>query len=650
MNTNFSYRKDIDGLRALAILPVLFFHAGLGFTGGYVGVDVFFVISGYLITKIIAREIQAGTFTYRRFWERRIRRIFPAAFSVTLTTFVIGLLIFLPPEVRSLSKAALSQVLMGANFYFWQQDGYFAGPSELEPYLQMWSLAVEEQFYLILPFLLTFLLKRGARNTVIWLTIIATASFAWSCYGVFNNQAATFFLLPSRAWELLSGSLLAFLPSRKNTSGATQHLTATLGLGLILGPVFFFDKTTLFPGPSALLPCLGTLFLIRAHEDASSWVKPILTSKYFVRIGKISFSLYLWHWPLLVFSRHWSLGEPPTTTRLILFFLSFAIAILSWRFIEQPFRDRKWLAHRPVLFRKFIQITIGSALVFTVVYKLDGFPQRFDGNHARYVNVVIERPKVPSTDLSTGKFPLVLEDNNNPKAPILLWGDSHAKCLIESLAVHCRKYQINCFYAAKGATPPLLEANFYPQDQTVAPFNDQVLELIDQEGIKTVVLAARWTRYLKQGELSRQTSLTDRNSAYRHPDLVLEDTLRLTINALEKRNIRVFVVRQAPLQDRNPASALWISSIRNLPTEKLGIAIEEHSKHQARANHAIDKAAEDTSAAVLDPLTLLSMENGHTRVELDHEIFYFDENHLSKAGAKFVSALFTEVFSEFQSR
>jgi peptidoglycan/LPS O-acetylase OafA/YrhL len=229
----FTYRRDIDGLRALAVLPVILFHAGLGFPGGYVGVDIFFVISGYLITSIVIRDILNERFNYADFWERRIRRIFPAALFVTAISVLFGAFALLPDAYRALGKAAMSQLTMVANFYFWQQDGYFAGPSDLEPLLHMWSLAVEEQYYLLFPFLLVTITRRKklkAKNVILILTLL---SLAWSLYGVIYYQMATFYLLPARAWELLLGSLLALSPMDLKTTRLRRNLLALTGLSLI---------------------------------------------------------------------------------------------------------------------------------------------------------------------------------------------------------------------------------------------------------------------------------------------------------------------------------------------------------------------------------------------------------------------------------
>jgi len=206
---NFCYRPEIDGLRALAVLPVLLFHAGLGFPGGFMGVDIFFVISGFLITTLIVRDLQLGTFQMRSFWERRIRRILPAASVMVLATLIVGAIILLPESFENLGQSALAQSLMVSNFYFWQQDGYFAAPSDYEALLHTWSLAVEEQFYLILPALLVFLNRKFPARITLVLWLVFLTSMIWSFFGSYLYPAASFYLLPARAWELLLGSLIA---------------------------------------------------------------------------------------------------------------------------------------------------------------------------------------------------------------------------------------------------------------------------------------------------------------------------------------------------------------------------------------------------------------------------------------------------------
>jgi len=284
----FRYRPEIDGLRALAVIPVLLFHAGLGTPGGFMGVDIFFVISGYLITSLIVRDLQLGVFSMRNFWERRIRRILPAATVVVLATLIAGAFILLPETFENLGQSALAQSLMVSNFYFWQQDGYFAAPSDYEPLLHTWSLAVEEQFYLVLPLLLVFLNRRTPTRITLVLTLIFLTSLIWSFFGPYLYPMATFYLLPARAWELLLGSLIAILPLRTPGSRLGATFISLTRIALMVYPMVTYSPTTPFPGIAAIPPCLGAAFFIIATRNHSTPPGQLLASPPFVFVGKIS--------------------------------------------------------------------------------------------------------------------------------------------------------------------------------------------------------------------------------------------------------------------------------------------------------------------------------------------------------------------------
>jgi len=339
--THLKYRADIDGLRSLAIIPVVLFHAGFSsFSGGYVGVDVFFVISGYLITSIILREQATGGFRLSEFWARRARRILPAMLFVIAAVLIAGWFFLAPIDYQDLGRTARYQAFLSSNIYFWKSAGYFDTASELKPLLHMWSLAVEEQFYLIFPFVclacsLPFLKKRR-----IWVFLtIAVASFAYSAWFIDEKPDTIFFLSHARAWELLAGSILASLmfDCRTSISSLLANILALLGLSLILGSVFFYTPNDIFPGIAALPTVLGTVLLIFSNTQ-KTWVSALLSSPPLVAIGLISYSLYLWHWPLFAYSNYMSLKEPDIQQRLLLLCASFILAYASWRWIENPIR------------------------------------------------------------------------------------------------------------------------------------------------------------------------------------------------------------------------------------------------------------------------------------------------------------------------
>jgi peptidoglycan/LPS O-acetylase OafA/YrhL len=261
--TRLNYRPDIDGLRAIAVVMVMLFHAGLGFEGGYVGVDVFFVISGFLITRLIQKELSSDKFSLQRFWERRIRRIVPAAYACVAVTLVFGLLILMPSDLEDLGNSLIMQQLMLSNVYFWRTGDYFGGPAELKPLLHTWSLTVEEQFYLVYPIILVLLYRFGKTCFFTAISILAVGSLCLSIWWVSSHNEFTFFMLPTRAWEMLLGGMIANLPSFSRLSKRNLDLLGLAGLLAILFASIHFTSATEFPGAAALVPCVGTCLAVR---------------------------------------------------------------------------------------------------------------------------------------------------------------------------------------------------------------------------------------------------------------------------------------------------------------------------------------------------------------------------------------------------
>ena len=345
--TSLVYRRDIDGLRAVAVIAVVLFHFGVpGFSGGFVGVDVFFVISGYLITSIIWRQREASRFSFVEFWARRARRILPALFVMMAAVLAVGWFLMAPKDYEELGRSVRYQVMFVSNLLFMRQEGYFDAASDLKPLLHTWSLAVEEQFYFVFPLLLTLLCSRF-KHWRLALFSLLLVSFGLSVWAVAQHPEKAFFLLPMRAWELLAGAMLAVAPARQSrlTPGAAQGISL-LGMGLILVAVFGYDNSTPFPGAAALLPVLGVVALIWANEHQSTWVGRVLSTRLMVGLGLISYSWYLWHWPVFVFGSYAGAQEfgPVLTGGLIA--LTLILGYLSWRFVETPFRERRILAGR----------------------------------------------------------------------------------------------------------------------------------------------------------------------------------------------------------------------------------------------------------------------------------------------------------------
>jgi peptidoglycan/LPS O-acetylase OafA/YrhL len=389
-----NHRRDIDGLRAIAVLAVVLFHLGFRFTpGGYVGVDVFFVISGYLITRQIDTEIGAGRFTLISFYERRVRRIAPALVVFLAGTALVAWRVLLPADLVDFGRSLVASIASVSNIYFWATRDYFTQGSS-SALIHTWSLAVEEQFYLLFPLLLLVLRRRTRRMTLLVLAIVAVTSFAVSSATLSRHPQADFYLLPQRAWELMCGALLALIGVRGLRSYPVREAVAACGLMLIAIAVGRFSSITPFPGPMAALPCLGAVLILAAGEAGATITAGLLSLPPLAGVGLISYSVYLWHVPLIVlmpYSTRITYGHvlgrllpmlspaQAITVERILFLLTLSMLLgwLSWRFVEQPIRYGRLRPSGPKLFR----MASVAALLLTVsgvaTITAHGFPRRF---------------------------------------------------------------------------------------------------------------------------------------------------------------------------------------------------------------------------------------------------------------------------------
>lgn len=461
------YRREIDGLRAAAVLPVIFFHAGFkAFKGGFIGVDIFFVISGYLITTIILSDMNKGKFSIVTFYERRARRILPALFFVMLCCLPFAWMWLYPEQLKYFCRSLTAVSLYSSNILFWRESGYFDTAAELKPLLHTWSLAVEEQYYVLYPLFLIALWKLRKRWLLGTLMVVGAISLVGAQWGAYNKPSATFFLLPTRAWELAIGALIAFyfiykldheefIRSRKKTS----EVFGVIGLILICYSIFSFDENTPFPSLYALIPTIGTGLII-IFSTSETAVGKFLGAKPMVGIGLISYSAYLWHQPLFVFARFRSLQES-TTLLLILSAISLLLAYVSWRFVETPFRNKN-LISRKIVFSFAISGSIIFATIGLTGYYTDAYVKHIADDKAEYLNYFensipdwnyFERTGFltryrtqcnfyDKTKYRSGKSSIVpvekipdecfVRDHSKPHS-IFIWGDSHAQQLYPGL-------------------------------------------------------------------------------------------------------------------------------------------------------------------------------------------------------------------------
>lgn len=422
-----SYRPDIDGLRAVAVLLVVLNHVGFStFAGGFIGVDVFLVISGFLITGIIQKQGLEGRFSFIAFYVRRAKRLLPALYVLLLCVLAVGYRVLLPSDYSALAGSALSSILFAANIFFWQNsDGYFSSSAEEMPLLHIWSLSLEEQFYFVWPVALLVLLKLKARHLQLaGIAIVIVLSFGVAEMGVNNEWSGTYFLLPSRAGELLLGAMLAIALRGRVTSTATNRAAANLvslaGILMVLLPALYLDGDSSFPGLNALVPCLGAALVIAAPYLGSNLVSRLLSFRPLVFIGLTSYSVYLWHWPLISYLRYARVDITwPIASSVIA--LSLFLGYLSWRFVEQTFRQDGALLSGGV---RGLALAIGIAVTASpvIIHMQDGLPSRFPFALLTQEQLNAERGRYwQGIETKSSVF-----ENNGAVKNILVVGNSHA--------------------------------------------------------------------------------------------------------------------------------------------------------------------------------------------------------------------------------
>ena len=452
------YRAEIDGLRALAVLPIILFHAGFEwFSGGFVGVDVFFVISGYLITTIIISDMAEGKFSIVSFYERRARRILPALFFVMAACLPFAWLWLTPTDLKYFGQSLVAVSTFSSNILFWRENGYFDTAAELKPLLHTWSLAVEEQYYILFPIFLMLTWRLGIKWILILLSITFLISLGAAVWGTQHPThpkiiSGAFFLLPTRGWELLIGIFAAFY-LRYNTylkSHAVNQILSLLGFGMIAYSIIAFDKTTPFPSLYALIPTIGTGLLILCAVP-KTYVHKLLSLKFIVGIGLISYSAYLWHQPLLAFARHKFFGEISELILIALCLASLVMAWFSWRYVEAPFRDKIIFSRSRVF-----SFSVVGILIFAVIgiFSQQDLVLKNSPNILKNIAYTSLAEKMESVGEVCFDEDLIEQDDfrycvigdKQADRSILLFGDSHIQALQYSLDKKLRLQKIRGIY------------------------------------------------------------------------------------------------------------------------------------------------------------------------------------------------------------
>jgi peptidoglycan/LPS O-acetylase OafA/YrhL len=664
-----TYRPDIDGLRAIAVLSVLFFHTNIpGFSGGYVGVDIFFVISGYLITSILLNAIQEDSFSIAFFYERRIRRIFPALFPVIFFTVSVGAYLFDSDAFYHLGKSVIATTLFFSNILFLKESGYFDAPSLQKPLLHTWSLAVEEQFYIFFPLLLYIIHRYGKGNYLIWLLILLVLSLSGSIYGVYNAPSAAFYLVTHRAWELIAGSLFALqiIPKPKSTFG--NNLLSICGFLLILASIFLYTETTPFPGVAAIVPILGTIMII--HSDSvlkPSVISRLLSIKPLVFIGLISYSLYLWHWPFVAFTKYYLTRPIDAFDKIFIILTSFALSIFSWKFIEKPFRggdnvlpEQKklfWIAGLTMLLTTGVGSIItgseglaGMAILYPKLNEMLKKASSGWDDEADYKKLLEKHQQNQKQRL----LPQIIGDVS-AKPTFLLWGDSHAYALKPGIALMAKNYHLSGYIANYTACPPVLDVDRLDTPENEASINEKAMTILRQNpSIKVVILSARWpwyyegTGYKNAGNSFRMTGVNNL-AGTNNRDLMING-LNETVRQLLAMKIKVILVNNFPeigygvpqlysMHIRFPDSRNINSFI---PTEK------DYIQRQQAVTEHFNELSKLPGVTVIHPESMMFDDKGKCRIIADNELLYRDDNHLSVSGAIYVATVFRELFKTMQ--
>lgn len=607
------HRRDIDGLRALAILPVLFFHAHVpGFSGGYVGVDIFFVISGYLITGIIARDVDDGRFSLLRFYERRFRRIMPALALMILAVLGLAAWLYLPGDLEGVPKSALAATLFVSNLWFFTDTGYFAGGADVKPLLQTWSLAVEEQYYIGFPILLMLLARFGTRVRAGVVAAIAVTSLTLCIVMQRDTTGFAFYLLPTRAWELLAGALLALGVVPAIQARWLREAVAWAGLLAIGGAVFLYDRNTLFPGVAALAPVLGAMALL--HCAPGTIAGRTLALPPLVGIGLISYSLYLWHWPLIVFTEYATDLPLSGGTQVAVIAASLAIAWLSWRFVEQPFRDSARMPPRTIFRFTGAAMALLCALSLALL-AMGPWPSRFApavlAQIAGRNDISPDRKRCHDTYMRGAK-PCILGAPVRPDA--MLWGDSHGVELAHVLAQDARAQGQSLIERTTSSCPPVL--GYEAKDARCAAANRAAFEAIRADpGLRRIYLAAFWA-----------------NGVFDDPAFVAK--LDRTIAAIRAEGREVVLIGAVPPQPFDVPRHLAHLARAAMLDGAQGI---ERAQVEARMFNlrALFTRWQAQGVTLIDPVARLC-DARVCAIERNGQPLYFDSHHLSVAGARAV--------------
>ncbi|WP_333683786.1 acyltransferase family protein [Pontibaca methylaminivorans] len=674
------YRPEIDGLRAIAVAGVVFYHFGAtGLPGGFVGVDVFFVISGFLIGGILWSELGSqGRIALGRFYLRRIRRLAPAFFAMAAASTVAAWFILLPYEFREFGKELIAASTWLSNILYYRGAGYFDIDAGNRVLLHSWSLAVEEQFYIALPVFLVLLtaLGGGRRLIAILLAAIWALSLLACVIMTPEHPAASFYLFPYRAWELLSGVLLAIMLPAGGFGRRLSGLLSWGGLALVAGSILLV-RSSGFPGWQAVLPVAGTVMIIAGTANARGQSNPaarFLSLRPMVFVGLISYSLYLWHWPVLVLSHYWRDGYSGPVESGLWLLLCLVLASASWRWVEQPIRHGQVFRYRlppRILVGGTALASAATIAAGTSFYASSGWASRFSGPAQTYITASADffqdwsRCSHATSGPLSGIETCAIGPEGDPE--VLIWGDSHLRALMQGLGAAADENARPGAIIWHAGCPPLFGIDKHEtaatpeQDRACSRANARIREAVaEMPNIQRILLVGRWTYYadgdgigLDAHNLVTLAPAAGTDLPPAPQEALFAAALQMTVQELHRHIPEVFLLRQVPELPRfdSPTLARRLAHGRISAPEALELArisrVDLHERNAA-ADAAIGTLVETGSLRLIDPWGRLCSEarqEGHCTGIEEGQALYFDNNHLTNHGALQLRGLFGQFFT-----
>lgn len=604
-----TYLPFVDGLRAVAVLAVVLFHAFPSLMpGGFTGVDIFFVISGFLITRFILDDVRVGRFSLKSFYIRRARRLLPAAVVCFLSVAALSGIVLLPDAYHYFGRSLLASILMYANIFFYATGGYFSAPASEKPLLHIWSLAVEDQFYLTWPPLIILLQRFRPRMVVALVFLLAFASLTYAEIKIITDTEYAFFQLPTRAWELFTGSLLALIPLPTFRPAFANALALT-GTTAMISSFWLVSSEGHFPGFGAVPACVGTAAILASSLTQSTWISRLLSLRPTVAIGRISYSLYLWHWPLLALLHYRLERQPSQVETLLTVGLAFVLAFLSWLYVEQPFRHPIATEDsRPQSNATFVWQAVGATLIvvgIAMVLKIShGLPQRYDAKLQPLLRQMIAENPLRST---CDNYQNVMRHDDvcgagrrksaQESYEMALFGDSMADQWIELAKHYAEKHNLALRQVTNGGCMLLFGTDIPARPsakkrECVAYVHAAQDFVANNPDLKLAVISGYWEKWI--GRIENPRSRDDVPAAEQGDDQqlpIFDNVLKQTVEAFTAKGIKVVLIGQIPVYDVLPLRCIAKAIESDGDVRLCGMSSKKAERQVERSNAALLRLA-----------------------------------------------------------